>query len=143
MQRYNNTNRNDTFPQSAVLVDVSKSTVKPAYCKFESVVDKTFFRPGVSELAQLGSAGRVPRYDTVNGVLPDYGINIAWVRSPARDRVDIDSAQKMVENIIEAEKKDDLDAVKAKAQAKENAKFISDALKDSLASTSSDSSASE
>lgn len=107
MKRYNSSNRHDV-DTSKKLSSVIFGTSKPAYCRNPSKVDKTFFKPGLNEISQLSGQTMKPIYDSLpDGSMPDYGVNIAWVRSKARDRVDIDLALSVVKETIERSKLDD------------------------------------
>ena len=90
MKLYHGKSRHEAVTQN-ILADQQKKDISLA-CRSKSVVDKTFFKPGLNDLAQVSGGSRTPLYDSrSDGSLPDYGVNIAWLRSKARDRVDIDA----------------------------------------------------
>lgn len=100
----------------------------PAYCS-PSIVDKTFFKPGLSELAQITGSNRKPVYDSLpDGSMPDYGVNIGWVRSAARDRVDIDLALAVVKETIERSQLEDAEKLKAIKDSEKTLNKLSDAI---------------
>lgn len=101
----------------------------------ESVVDKSAFRPDVSNLAlsaAIGS-GRQPVYDYVGTSPHDIGINLGWLRSKARDVTEIDAAIAASEQILEnakAEDKANVEAIKERQKALDDVKqVISEATK--------------
>ena len=101
-------------------IELINRSVLPAYCA-PSKVDKTFFRPGLNDLAQIDSSLRKPIYDSSpDGSMPDYGVNIAYIRSVARDKVDIDMALDVVKRTIEASKLEDADKLAALKSSEEN-----------------------
>lgn len=97
------------------------------------VTDTTFFKPGLSDISQSLSGNWLPKYDSdINGNMPDYGLNIAYVRSPARDRVDIDMALQVVKDSVEKAQLSDKDSL----QKAENAKNALQALGEIIAKNS-------
>lgn len=76
----------------------------------ESKVDKSYFRPenGILDSTVL-AANRQPLFDYVGSSPHDIGLNLGWLRSKARDRVEIDTAFESV--------KDSIDAAKARDKA--------------------------
>lgn len=144
MERYNSDNRHN-FAAKDVLVSVDeqepvfaltsdeseKPKTAPLYA-FHSIVDKTFFKPGLSSISQVSGSGRKPVYDSLpDGSMPDYGVNIAWVRSKARDRVDIDLALEVVRETVERAKLDDADAIKQAQKAEQQLQKLGDVIKSS------------
>lgn len=142
MNRYNSDDRHD-FAASDVLQDVeyeepmypltsdksANPKTAPLYA-FHSIVDKTFFKPGLSSISQLSGAGRKPVYDSLpDGSMPDYGVNIAWVRSAARDRVDIDLALEVVRETVKRADLDDKDAIKQAEKAEQQLQKLGEVIK--------------
>lgn len=142
MKRYNADNRHD-FAASDILKEVEyeepvypltsdeseKPKTAPLYA-FHSIVDKTFFKPGLSSISQVSGAGRKPVYDSLpDGSMPDYGVNIAWVRSVARDRVDIDLALEVVRETVKRADLEDKDALKQAAKAEEQLQKLGEMIK--------------
>lgn len=115
----------------------------------ESIVDKSAFRPDMPDVVRAAStatAVRHPVYDYV-GTSPhdiDSLINVAWIRSKARDRTEIDAALDFVKNNIADTQKTDNEKltqqVKEKANIDSLKEVISDAVKASKTSDSTSSS---
>lgn len=154
MHRYNGINRNSLVP-SGCLIDVTydvpqyvltddidkpeKEQRKAPLYAFHSIVDKTFFKPGLSSISQLSSAGRKPVYDSLSdGSMPDYGVNVAWVRSPARDRVDIDLALNLVKQSIENAQLEDAETIKQANQATKQLEKLGNMIKSSSSQSKQD-----
>lgn len=145
MKRYNSDNRH-SLGAVDVLVDVGTKEVlypcsddetrsKPLYA-FHSIVDKTFFKPGLSSISQVFGSNQSPVYDSKpNGEMPDYGVNIAWVRSKARDRVDIDLALEVVRETIERAKLEDAEQLKQAEKATKQLEKLGEIIKDNKSET--------
>lgn len=131
IRRYNGPNRRRIYP-SANLVDVdippldlavvdkaqhlkSDETLAPGeYCPayaVKSVCDKSYYNPASGMTSPIAAAPRVPLYDTQNGQKPDISLNLGWLRSKARDIVEIDNAIKTLERAVENEKAVDMQKV--------------------------------
>lgn len=148
MKRYNSDNINElTLNRTAVEVQksfdfsvlpqdlcdesrgdlVSKGKV-PAYCA-PSVVDKTFFKPGLNALSQVSGESRKPIYDSLpDGSMPDYGVNVGWLRSAARDRVDIDLALAVVKETIERSQLEDKEKIEQLQKSEKQLNKLSEAI---------------
>lgn len=145
MKRYNSKERHQLGAKN-VLVDVDTteqvypstddSTKKKPLYAFHSIVDKTFFKPGLSSISQVFGSNQQPIYDSrPDGSLPDYGVNIAWVRSKARDRVDIDLALEVVKETVERAQLEDAEAVKQAKKATEQLQKLGEVIKSSKQET--------
>lgn len=151
MKRYNSKERHQLGAKD-VLVDVGykeklyattddETKKKPLYA-FHSTVDKTFFKPGLSSISQVFGSNQQPVYDSrPDGSMPDYGVNIAWVRSKARDRVDIDLALEVVKETVERAQLEDAEAVKQAKKATEQLQKLGEVIKSSKQETSDSSNA--
>lgn len=111
LKRYNGSSRLSAIPKNA-LVDVEISEIDeslgvPAYAA-PSVVDSTYFKPGVPDLLQAFGTTRTPLYDSdPDGKIPDLEISPAYLRSPARDRTEIDFAVQVLKRSIDEAKEQD------------------------------------
>lgn len=111
LKRYNASSRLNAIPQNALvdveLTDVDEFLGKPAYAA-PSVVDSTYFKPGVPDILQAFGSTRTPLYDSgPDGKIPDMDISPAYLRSPARDRTEIDFAVKVLQRSIDEAKEQD------------------------------------
>lgn len=71
----------------------------------ESKVDKTYFRPDTGSVDVTAPVSpRQPVFDYVGSSPHDIGLNLGWLRSKARDRVEIDTALESVKGSIDAAK---------------------------------------
>lgn len=109
--RYNAPSRLNAIQKKALVEveinDFDPFLGKPAYCA-PSVVDSTYFKPGVPELMQAFGSSRTPLYDSgPDGKIPDMDISPAYLRSPARDRTEIDFAVKVIQRSIDEAKAKD------------------------------------
>lgn len=131
IRRYNGSNRRRVYP-SANLIDVELPSLDPAvvdkaqhlksdeilapgeYCPgyaVKSVCDKSYYNPASGMTSPIAAAPRVPLYDTQNGQKPNISLNLGWLRSKARDVVEVDNALKVLERVIEQEKTIDMNKV--------------------------------
>lgn len=154
MKRYNAENRHNfgVFDRLVDVTDTSELYVRtedvdkdPAVQKkvplyaMHNVVDKTFFKPGLSSISQTSSSNMKPVYDSLpDGSMPDYGVNIAWVRSKARDRVDVDLALAVVQETIERAQLEDKAELKKAEDAVNKLKALGEVIKESKKSESSE-----
>lgn len=116
----------------------------------ETLVDKTYFRPEAPYSMQIGSmpsAVRRPEYDYPDGEVVDSPVNMAWLRSPARDRVDIDLALQVVRASIESARQLDekeIEENKEKLEALEKSSdILSKAVQSGIEASSSNSGSSD
>lgn len=117
MKRYDSISSRNAYPDND-LVDVSsaekfeESTNKPLYAN-PSVVDDTYFKPGVPDCLQSFGSTRMPLFDSdSSGTIPDSAVSLAYIRSPARDRTEIDFALEVVKSAVEKAKKEDESNIK-------------------------------
>lgn len=148
IKRYNGVKRGRVY-RGACLVDVDgpdydfslvgeedclkpeNSGKLPAYL-MESVVDKTFYNPTMTPstyMAQVGARNGVALYDTdASGKMPDVDINLGWLRSPARDRTELDLAAQVIKNAVEKAKAADKEQLEAMVKEQESLDKLSDAV---------------
>lgn len=152
IKRYNSNNRRRAYPHDVLIdVELSNEIPKVDWSKSEnvpdglpgyvskSVCDKSCFNPASGVVSPGAAVPRVPVYDTKDGVKPDIGLNLGWLRSAARDRVEIDNAIKTLENAISAEKAQDMAQLKALQQKREDLEQLKGVLDSNNTSDSSDS----
>lgn len=103
----------------------------PAYL-IDSVVDKTFYNPTMTPstyMAQVGARSGVALYDTdASGKMPDVDINLGWLRSPARDRTEIDLAVQYIKDAVERAKVADKEKLEQMVKEQESLDKLSDAV---------------
>lgn len=147
LKRYNGSSRLNAISKNALIeveiTDVDEFLGKPAYAA-PSVVDTTYFKPGVPDLMQAFGSTRTPLYDSgPDGKIPDMDISPAYLRSPARDRTEIDFAVKVLHRSIdEAKEKDsaNIKEIEKSNKALESIKeVITQSIKDSSDISDSDS----
>lgn len=110
MKRYDSNFSKLAFPHDN-LVDVEIND--PQLYASPTQVDKTYFKPGVPDVLQSFGSTRVPLFDSdANGNIPPQAVSLAYIRSPARDRTEIDYALEVVRQAVEKAKKEDESNIK-------------------------------
>lgn len=81
--------------------------VAPKIVIWESVTDKSQFRPNIDDVRLFEAAGgssNVPLYDFEDGI--DNGLRLTQLRSKSADITEIASAKETLENLADQDKKD-------------------------------------